>query len=130
MDYIKTHSFSAIHTYLPIGSEVDFYPVIQELLEMNIKVVCPQTENKPVFKNLILTSLDNLEQGDMELETQPMQRNIMGTLILSLCLDSHIMPKNIDWVMGEDIMIIFLRSTPWQSNWDCFIPFNLQVTCL
>lgn len=63
MDYIKTHSFSTIHTYLPMGSEVDFYPVIQELLEMNIKVVCPKTENKPIFKNLILTSLDRLEEG-------------------------------------------------------------------
>jgi len=63
MDYIKMHGFSTIHTYLPIGSEVDFYPVIQKLLDLDIKIVCPQAENKPIFKNLILTSLENLEQG-------------------------------------------------------------------
>jgi 5-formyltetrahydrofolate cyclo-ligase len=63
LDYIKAQSFSAIHTYLPIGSEVDFYPVIKQLLDMNIKVVCPKTENKPIFKNLVLRSLDKLEKG-------------------------------------------------------------------
>ena len=39
MDYIKMHGFSTIHTYLPIGSEVDFYPVIQKLLDLDIKIL-------------------------------------------------------------------------------------------
>ena len=63
IEFIENQSPTVIHTYLPMDSEVDFYKAIQYLLDRNLKVVCPRVEPKPVFKNLILTSLDALEQG-------------------------------------------------------------------
>lgn len=65
----KLHAFitelkpKVVHTYLPMGSEIDFYPLIDFLLNEKIKVVCPKALNKPNLQHLILTSMNNMEQG-------------------------------------------------------------------
>jgi 5-formyltetrahydrofolate cyclo-ligase len=52
-----------VHTYLPIGSEVDLYQFIQFLLDHKVKVVCPVTLQKPYLAHRELESLHALEQG-------------------------------------------------------------------
>lgn len=63
IDFIEERRFKKIHTYLPMGSEIDFYAAIQYMMENNLMVVCPKTQTKPVFENRILNSLDKLEDG-------------------------------------------------------------------
>lgn len=53
-----------IHSYLPIGSEIDLRPLIANLLEKNIVVVVvPKTLKNRCLEHIVLSSLDELEQG-------------------------------------------------------------------
>jgi 5-formyltetrahydrofolate cyclo-ligase len=52
-----------IHTYLPFGSEIDVYPLIQILLDKNYTIVCPKALAKRTLENHVLTSLAELEEG-------------------------------------------------------------------
>ena len=63
LNYIIQSKPKIVHTYLPLGSEINFYPVIDYLLNQNIKVVCPKTLDKPFLQHLILNSLEHLEDG-------------------------------------------------------------------
>ncbi|WP_049789113.1 5-formyltetrahydrofolate cyclo-ligase [Flagellimonas ruestringensis] len=52
-----------VHTYLPMGSEINIFPFIKQCLAHQKTVICPQTLPKRRFINLILTSLQDLEPG-------------------------------------------------------------------
>lgn len=52
-----------LHTYLPMGSEMDISPFIEKCLEKGLVVVVPKTLPKRRFENLILTSLQAVENG-------------------------------------------------------------------
>jgi 5-formyltetrahydrofolate cyclo-ligase len=52
-----------IHTYLPFGSEPDIYPLIQRLLDEQYTVICPKSLPKRALENLVLHSLEELEEG-------------------------------------------------------------------
>ncbi|MCB0480576.1 MAG: 5-formyltetrahydrofolate cyclo-ligase [Flavobacteriales bacterium] len=52
-----------IHTYLPMGSEVNVYPLITELLKSNFTLLAPKTLKNRMLENRKLTSLNLLEKG-------------------------------------------------------------------
>ena len=54
-----------VHSYLPMGSEVDVLPLIREFLKLEIRVVCPKTLPSRKLENRVLKSLDDLEEGIM-----------------------------------------------------------------
>ncbi|MGB0392080.1 MAG: 5-formyltetrahydrofolate cyclo-ligase, partial [Salibacteraceae bacterium] len=56
---------NVVHSYLPMGSEVNVLPLIQEFLESGIQVVCPKTLPNRILENRVLKSLDDLEEGIM-----------------------------------------------------------------
>ena len=60
---IEEHHFRTIHCYLPMGTEINIFPLIEELLENGLTVIAPKTLPKRTLKNLILKSLDELEEG-------------------------------------------------------------------
>ncbi|MEZ5043448.1 MAG: 5-formyltetrahydrofolate cyclo-ligase [Saprospiraceae bacterium] len=60
---VKTHHCKAIHTYLPMGTEINILPLIENLLQEEIIVVCPKTLPNRKLEHLILSSLDQLEKG-------------------------------------------------------------------
>jgi 5-formyltetrahydrofolate cyclo-ligase len=60
---IEEKNCKAVHLYLPMGSEIDLYPLIQLLLDKQIKVYTPKTLKKRILEHLELVSLDELEDG-------------------------------------------------------------------
>lgn len=62
-ELIVTNEYKNVHCYLPMGSEIDIYPLIKRMLEENIKVITPKTLPKRTLQNLILNALDQLEKG-------------------------------------------------------------------
>jgi 5-formyltetrahydrofolate cyclo-ligase len=52
-----------VHTFIPMGNEVNILPTIQYMLNRNIKVVCPKSLPKRIMENRILTSVYQLESG-------------------------------------------------------------------
>lgn len=60
---IQQRKPKTVHSYLPMGSEVNVLPVLQYLLAQKITVVCPKSLPKGKMENRILHSLDELENG-------------------------------------------------------------------
>lgn len=60
---IKEQSYKTVHCYLPMGTEINITPLIVKLLQENFTVIVPKTLPKPKLKNLVLSSLDKLEDG-------------------------------------------------------------------
>ncbi|MGB0864026.1 MAG: 5-formyltetrahydrofolate cyclo-ligase [Saprospiraceae bacterium] len=60
---VEEYNFKAVHCYLPMGTEINIFPLIEMLLKKGITVVTPKTLPKRKLKNLILKSLDELEKG-------------------------------------------------------------------
>ncbi len=60
---ILEKDYQVIHTYLPMDTEIDLFPLLHQLLEEKRTLVCPQALPKRVMKNWILQSLDQLEEG-------------------------------------------------------------------
>ncbi len=52
-----------VHTYLPMGDEVDIFPFIGAMLEKGLTVVAPKSLKGRRLENLVLHSLSELETG-------------------------------------------------------------------
>ena len=52
-----------IHAYLPMGTEIDIRPFINNALKRGIKIISPKTLPNRQLENLELHSLENLEKG-------------------------------------------------------------------
>ena len=63
---ITQHKAKIVHTYIPMGSEIDLTPLIQQLLDSGIKVVCPKTLPNRKLEHRYLYSLNELEEGVMK----------------------------------------------------------------
>lgn len=63
LQIIERRKAQIVHTYLPMGDEIDLYPLIQELIDKGIKVICPRTMKKPQLEHRELLSLDALNEG-------------------------------------------------------------------
>ncbi len=60
---IEERKARVIHAYLPFGSEIDICPLIEQLLAGGYTIVCPKSLPKRALQNLILKSLQELEDG-------------------------------------------------------------------
>ena len=62
-DLIQERNCKTVHLYLPMGSEINLYPLIQKLLNQKIKVYSPKTLKNRKLEHLALRSLEDLEKG-------------------------------------------------------------------
>lgn len=62
---IRTRGARIVHSYIPMAGEINIRPLLQKLLDENIRVVCPKTLPKRRLENRVLHSLDALETGIM-----------------------------------------------------------------
>ena len=60
---ILEKKIKVIHSYLPMGSEINVLPLLQKAIDQNITVVAPKTLKKRQLQNLIVTDLKNMEAG-------------------------------------------------------------------
>ncbi len=52
-----------VHAYLPMGTEIDIRPFINNALKIGIKIISPKTLPNRQLENLELTSLEAIEKG-------------------------------------------------------------------
>lgn len=84
-DLIAEKKARVIHSYLPMGMEVNLLPLLRRALDEGLTVVVPKTLKKRQLQNLILTNLKQMEPG------------IFGTY--------H--PKNaVEYTGGYDLIIV------------------------
>jgi len=62
-EILKSRNATTVHTYLPMGSEIDLRPLINSLLKDGITVVAPRSLQKPKLQHLVLQSLQQLDAG-------------------------------------------------------------------
>jgi len=60
---IQEQNLKTVHCYLPMGTEINITPLIENMLNEGIKVIVPKTLPKRTLQNLVLTSLDEVEKG-------------------------------------------------------------------
>ncbi len=61
--FIQEMGAGTVHTYLPMGHEVDIFPFIGAMLENGVTVVAPKSLKGRKLENLVLRSLTELEAG-------------------------------------------------------------------
>jgi len=74
-DLIATNNYQVVHAYIPMANEIDISPLLQNLLDQGIQVICPKTLPKRKLENRILHSLSQLETGIMGTQ-HPVQDNL------------------------------------------------------
>lgn len=62
---ILSHNFKSVHAYIPILTEINITPLLESLITLNIKVICPKTLPKRKLENRVLHSLKDLNVGIM-----------------------------------------------------------------
>ena len=60
---IQEADAQVVHSYLPMGSEVDVFPLLEELLQKGIIIIAPKTLKKRQLLNLQLTATSAIEEG-------------------------------------------------------------------
>lgn len=63
IEKISRSNPKAVHSYIPMGAEIDIRPVLHYLLQNNIKVICPKALPKRTLVNLELENLEDLADG-------------------------------------------------------------------
>lgn len=62
-DLIIEKGAKVVHSFIPMSDEINILPIIKNLLHNEVKVVCPKAMKNRVMQNLVLRSIDNLENG-------------------------------------------------------------------
>lgn len=62
-ELVLSRKIRVIHSYLPMGSEVNVLPFLQRALDHGLTVVSPKTLKNRRMQHLILTDLGKLEPG-------------------------------------------------------------------
>lgn len=60
---VEERDFHIIHCYLPMGSEININPFIQECLSRKLTVVAPKTLKNRKLDHLVLENLEQTEEG-------------------------------------------------------------------
>ena len=60
---IEKQGYRSVHCYLPMGTEINIFPLIKKMLEKGLTVVAPKTLPKSRLQHLVLHSLEELENG-------------------------------------------------------------------
>jgi len=61
--YVSSIHAQIVHCYLPMRSEINIRPLIQQMLDAQIQVVVPRTLPNRQLQHLILTQLTKVETG-------------------------------------------------------------------
>ncbi|MEN7548386.1 5-formyltetrahydrofolate cyclo-ligase [Rapidithrix thailandica] len=60
---IATNDFEVVHTFLPIGNEVNTWLLVEQALTNGVKVVIPKTLGKLKLKHLLLEDTQGMVEG-------------------------------------------------------------------
>lgn len=62
---IEANNCAVVHAYIPMAGEINITPLLVNLMNKGVKIICPKTLPKRQLENRILHSLDELETGIM-----------------------------------------------------------------
>lgn len=109
---VQERNARKVHTFLPMGPEVNIYPFITFLLAEGIEVYCPRTLPKRRLQHLRLEALELLEDGPFGTRHPKGGREATGTFDLivvpGLAFDRH----NNRLGYGGGYYDIFLKDHP------------------
>ncbi len=77
---IRDQNYRTVHAYIPMANEIDIRPLLQNLLDQGIQIICPKTLPKRKLENRILHSFNELETGIMKTQ-HPLQTEVFEGII-------------------------------------------------
>ncbi len=63
LDLILRNKYKVVHSYLPMPGEIDTLPLLRELLQLQVEVICPKTLRARRLKHLKLIEIEQVEKG-------------------------------------------------------------------
>ncbi|GGG89046.1 5-formyltetrahydrofolate cyclo-ligase [Polaribacter pacificus] len=121
---IKAKNAGVIHAYLPMGKEIDIRPLLQNLLAANVKVITPKTLPKRQLLNLVLHSLDEVEQGVFGTSHPANSSEYTGTYDLIIVPGLAFDENNYRLGYGGGYYDTFLEQHPNAFKVGIFYPFQ------
>lgn len=113
-----------VHAYLPMGKEIDIRPLLENLLAKNIQVIAPKTLPKRQLQNLVLHSLDEVEDGVFGTTHPANSTEYKGeydfVIVPGLAFDQH----NFRLGYGGGYYDTFLAQHPEVYKMGIFYPFQ------
>lgn len=124
-ELIKNNNAKVIHTFIPLGSEIDITNLINKLLDEGITIIAPKSLKGRKLKNLILKSLDELEEGIFKTKHPAGDNEYTGKIDVliapGLAFDKH----NNRLGYGSGYYDIFLADNPSTLKVGICFPFQL-----
>lgn len=125
--WIEKKGYEKVHCYLPMGTEIDFYPLIQKMLDNYLLVVTPKTLKGRVLQNLILESLTDLKTGVMGTKYPASNREYTGTYDLIIVPGLAFDMQNYRLGYGGGYYDNFLKQHPNSFKLGVCYPFQRVV---
>lgn len=114
-----------IHVYLPMREEINIYPFIQKMLELNKTVIAPKTLPNRQLENLVLESLDKVKKGVFG-TTFPASNNIYSDSIDLIVVPGLAVDlENYRLGYGGGYYDTFMSNYPKANKVGIFYPFQL-----
>jgi len=121
---IRENNYQTVHAYIPMANEIDISPLLQNLLDQGIQVICPKTLPKRKLENRILHSLSQLETGIMGTQ-HPIQDDLFeGEIDLIIVPGLAYDPDNYRLGYGGGYYDNFLVNHPNAKKVGIFYPFQ------
>jgi 5-formyltetrahydrofolate cyclo-ligase len=124
MEHISAHDFQHIHLFLPMGTEINIWPLIEELLASKRMLIAPKTLPKRQLENRILTALDQLEPGVFGTRHPIADTPYTGPIDLIIAPGLAFDAANNRLGYGGGYYDAFLKSHPNAHTLGIFYPFQ------
>lgn len=124
LNLIEREGIRSVHAYLPMGSEIDITPLLNEILARGLKLVAPKTLRNRKLLHLELQSLDHTEEGLFG------TKHPSGNIEYKGCLDLILVPglafdqDNFRLGYGGGYYDGFLKQHPKALTIGLFYPFQ------
>ncbi len=125
---IKKHNYKNVHCYLPMGTEIDITPLINNMLKAKITVVTPKTLTNRKLQHLKLTSLSNLKKGMFGTSYPANATEFLGTYGLIIVPGLSFNKLNYRLGYGGGYYDNFMEQHPTSKKIGICYPFQLLDT--
>jgi 5-formyltetrahydrofolate cyclo-ligase len=125
LSLVKSNNYNSIHVYLPMGDEINIYPFIQKVLELNKIVIAPKTLPNRQLENLVLDNLEKVKKGVFG-TTYPGSENVYNESIDLIVVPGLAVDlENYRLGYGGGYYDTFMSRYPNANKVGIFYPFQL-----
>lgn len=125
LDIVDQRNVRSVHTFIPMGNEIDLHPFIAELLHRKIAVIIPKSLSNRKLQHLVLRSLKELEEGIFGTRHPSGNQEYAGTYDLIIVPGLAFDPAHNRIGYGVGYYDLFLKDHP--AAWKIGVCYPFQI---